>query len=125
MEQKEGSSGEVTFDDLQARDEVLIQTKNNQYRFVIIDPAEKRGLLSGGSLRNRQREAILVGTLAENTRSFAIESPVIRAGERVLFCLIDGNEAENFFTTGIQRLAHLRESNGRHVAAASGRGRQG
>jgi hypothetical protein len=109
---------EIALIGLSATDEITIRTKNSQYQFLLIDPSEKRGLLSGGLLGGRQREAILVGTLANKTKSFAIDSPVVKVGDRVLFCLIDGNEAENFFTTVIQQLGHIRASDGRRASAA-------
>jgi hypothetical protein len=118
MERIEYNTDEIAFNGLSAADEIAIHTINSRYRFLLIDPAEKRGLLSGGLLGDRQREAILVGTLASKTRAFAIDSPVMKVGDRVLFCLIDGNEAENFFTTVIQQLAHIRASDGRRASAA-------
>ena len=118
MERIEYATDEIAFNGLSAADEIAIQTNNSHYQFLLIDPSEKRGILSGGSLGDRQREAILVGTLAYNTNAFAIDSPVMRVGDRVLFCLIDGNEAENFFTTMIQQLAHISAGDGRRASAA-------
>lgn len=114
-----GTANEVAFNELNPTDRLLLKTKNSQYEFFILDPVEKRGLLAGGSLGNQQREAILMGTLAENTKSLYSDCPVVKLGDRVLFALVDTGEAESFFTTGVLELVHERVTDERHATAAT------
>ena len=114
-----GTANEVAFNELKPTDRLLLKTKNSQYEFFILDPVEKRGLLAGGSLGNQQREAILMGTLAENTKSLYSDCPVVKLGDRVLFALVDTGDAETFFTTGVQELVHERVTDGRRASAVT------
>jgi len=54
---------EITFNDLNATDKILIQTQNSDYSFSVVDPVHMRGLLSGGVLGNGPCVAILIGVL--------------------------------------------------------------
>jgi len=54
---------DIVVKDLNALDQISICTRNSEYHFQVIDPAECRGLLSGGVCGEEQYEAVLVGTV--------------------------------------------------------------
>src|SRR5689334_1230061 len=53
---------EVTLDSLRAKDYLIMHTENSVYRLTMIEPAARRGLLSGGKLGAPGVEVILVAT---------------------------------------------------------------
>jgi hypothetical protein len=86
-------------------EQILIRTQNSEYRFSMIDPVERRGTLSGGSLGNQKRDAVLIGTIADNNR---ISGDVLEleTGRRALFFLQARHGVERLITseiTGITR----------------------
>ena len=95
----------ITLDSINPNDQILIRTQNSEYRFSILDPKERRGTLSGGTLGARAREAVLVGTLSENNNSVD-DSRGLKTGRRALFYLAARNGVERLITsiiTGITR----------------------
>ena len=70
--------------DLNALDEIRIQTWNSEYRFRVIDPSLCKGLLTGGLLGEQQHEAVLSGcTLTESLHPHL--SSRLEVGDRALF----------------------------------------
>lgn len=81
-------------------EQILIRTQNSEYRFSVIDPVERRGTLSGGSLGNQKRDAVLVGTLADNNR-VSNDSLELKTGRRALFFLQARHGVERLITSEI------------------------
>ena len=99
---------DITMKDIGPSDQILIRTQNSEYRFSVVDPSERRGTLSGGSLGDNSRDAVLVGTLLEsnNSNSFDNVSNGLKTGRRALFYLTAKNGIERLITsiiTGITR----------------------
>jgi len=99
---------DITMKDIGPSDQILIRTQNSEYRFSIVDPNERRGTLSGGSLGDKSRDAVLVGTLSEGNNSNPLEnvSGGLKTGRRALFYLTAKNGIERLITsiiTGITR----------------------
>lgn len=59
----------IDFDDLKPRDRVVIRTRNSTYRFLITDPARRQGVLTGGTLGNNTRNAVLIESLLPRMNS--------------------------------------------------------
>jgi hypothetical protein len=97
----------IDLDDLKPKDKIVIRTRNSTYRFLITDPAKRRGVLTGGALGNNAREAVLI-------ESFALEQGAnrhtygLKTGSRVLFYLYSTRGAERMATSVIQELAVIR-----------------
>ena len=58
----------IAVKDLNAREQISISTRNSQYQFEVIEPSERRGVLSGGPFGEEQYEAIFVGGFSGNER---------------------------------------------------------
>ena len=78
---------EVTLDALASRDEVVLVTTHNTYRFVVEEPGESRGLLRGGRLP-ADRTAFLCGVY-DGPASFRVGRLV--PGGRALFVVEEGH----------------------------------
>jgi hypothetical protein len=97
---------EITLEGINSSDQLLIKTQNSEYRFSVVDPSERKGTLSGGSLGEQKREAVLVGSLSDNNGSFSNISAGLKTGKRALFYLTARNGIERLITsiiTGISR----------------------
>jgi len=119
MENPEPKANELALNELNATDTIRLETKNHKYEFVVLDPAGKRGLLSGGSVGDNQREAILIGSMAKNTKGFDCDNQVVKMGDRVLFGIITDKEPESFFTTSIRSLSVVRGGDERRDKTAT------
>jgi hypothetical protein len=97
---------EITLDGISPSEQLLIRTQNSEYHFSIVDASERRGTLSGGSLGEQKREAVLVGSLSDNNGSFGNVSTGLKTGKRALFYLTARNGIERLITsiiTGVSR----------------------
>ncbi len=99
---------DITMKDVGPSDQILIRTQNSEYRFFVIDPLERRGTLSGGSLGDQARDAVLIGTLLESNNPNSLDnvSNGLKTGRRALFYLTAKNGIERLITsmiTGITR----------------------
>jgi hypothetical protein len=81
-------------------EQILIRTQNSEYKFSVTDPEEHRGTLSGGSLGEQKRDAVLVGTLADNSR-VATGPLELKTGRRALFFLQARHGVERLVTSVI------------------------
>ena len=98
---------DITMKDVRPSDQILIRTQNSEYRFSVVDPLERRGTLSGGSLGDQTRDAVLVGTLAEsnNLNSLDNVSNGLKTGRRALFYLTAKNGIERLITSMITSIS--------------------
>jgi hypothetical protein len=97
---------DITFKDISPSDQITISTQNSEYRFSVQNPDERRGTLSGGSLGNQRRDAILVGMLSGTPNNLASDSSGLKTGARALFYLTAKNGVERLITsiiTGLRR----------------------
>src|SRR2546423_5301356 len=96
---------EIKFTEIQSKDQLLIQTANSEYRFNVIDPEGRRGRLSGGTLGNGERDAVLVGSVSA-TGALADVAPAMRTGGRAVFYLTGKQGVEHLITSVIQKIFH-------------------
>jgi hypothetical protein len=106
---------EITFKDVSAADQIVIRTKNSEYQFSVVDPSERRGMLSGGSLGDHQRDATLVGSLHD--KGIASDSTKLEQGARALFYLSARNGIERLITSAITEIDHIRNRSRNRRAA--------
>lgn len=103
---------DITLDSINPNDQILIRTQNSEYRFSILDPGERRGTLSGGTLGEQVRDAVLVGTLSDKNNSLDNVSTGLKTGRRALFYLTARNGIERLITsiiTSVARNKHREE----------------
>ena len=108
---------EISLRDISPSDRIMIRTQNSEYRFSVLDPEERRGILTGGSLGDNRRNAILVGTLSGAANNFAGDGSRLKTGARALFYLTAKNGVERLITSIITSLKRT-ESSGEQKEAA-------
>jgi hypothetical protein len=108
---------EIIFKDISPSDRIMIRTQNSEYRFAVVDPDERRGVLTGGSLGEQRRNAILVGTLSGGGNTFASDATKLETGSRALFYLTAKNGVERLITSIITSLKRNESHDGHREAA--------
>jgi hypothetical protein len=84
-------------------EQIIIRTQNSEYRFSITNAQERSGTLSGGSLGEHRRDAVLVGTLGSNNQ-MASDSLELKTGRRALFFLKAKHGVERLITSIITEI---------------------
>ncbi|HXG95010.1 MAG TPA: hypothetical protein VNN73_21905 [Blastocatellia bacterium] len=107
---------EMELKNISEEDQILIRTQNSEYRFSVTDPEERRGLLSGGSLGDRQRDAVLVGMLGI-TDGLKSDISSLKTGGRALFYLKSNYGVERLITSVITGIARKQASGNEKRAA--------
>jgi len=108
---------EINFDEVNPSDEISFRTKNSRYRFSVVNPEERRGFLSGGSLGDRQRDAVLIASLEGDEADDSHASSVLKTGSRALFYLTAKNGFERLITSVIVQVSRLNPSESKRHAA--------
>jgi hypothetical protein len=108
---------DIAFKEISPSDLIMIRTQNSEYRFSVLNPEERRGTLTGGSLGNQRRDAILAGMLSGGTNNFASEVSGLKTGSRAIFYLTAKNGVERLITSIITGLNRT-ESRGNQREAA-------
>jgi hypothetical protein len=93
----------VVVSDLNAMEQISIRTRNSEYQFKIIEPAERRGFLSGGQFGEEQHEAILVGGLVGNESRGRL-STKLQIGACALFYIAAKERVQRLTTSMIVKL---------------------
>ena len=88
---------DILLKDLKAMDRVAISTRNSEYQFQVINPAQCRGILRGGVCGDEQYEAVLTGTTAQDEPFL---SNKLETGMCALFC-ITAKESWKLLTTSV------------------------
>jgi hypothetical protein len=99
-------SPEVPVSAMAASDEIVFVTDHNIYRFVVEDPAERRGLLRGGGVSAGQI-AYFCGAL-DGEASF--RPSAIRAGARALFLVEEAAYCRRFLTSRVREVRIIKRS---------------
>lgn len=94
-------TGSVALDNLSADDRVVIRTKNSSYNFLVINPAHRQGMLSGGKLGDSPRSAVLIECLSDDKENTAAGPRVLKPGSRALFYLMSARGIERVVTSVI------------------------
>lgn len=98
---------EIPFNDLRAKDSLLIETRNSTYSFSILDPRSRTGLLSGGALSERAEHATLIGVKLESGSADS-DTSRLTTDSRALFYLHVGGCFRSLTTSVITSLVHIR-----------------
>ncbi|HEX5733763.1 MAG TPA: hypothetical protein VF131_13085 [Blastocatellia bacterium] len=98
---------EVNLDCLRPRDYVIIHTENSVYRFTIIDPRERYGVLTGGSLGYPGLKTRLVETIPANSPDEIGRPRVVKERSRAVFRIPGGKKAELLITSLITKLIQV------------------
>ena len=96
-------------DSLMSKDKVLIKTANSLYRFSVTDAALRQGGLSGGTLGDDTRSAILVVSIREGADGHVNETPGLKVGARAVFYLVSHTGMERIITSVVTDLTLIRD----------------
>lgn len=107
---------EIKFSEIHPQDQLLIRTANSEYRFCVTNAEQRRGRLTGGSLGDSEREAVLAGA-ATNTGGLGKIDQTLQPGGRAVFYLSAQRGVERLITSVIRQVAlnHTHDS-GRQAA---------
>src|SRR5918911_3288177 len=96
---------EIRFSEIQPKDQLLIHTANSEYRFQVTDAEHRRGRLTGGTLGDSEREAVLAGAIS-GTGALGQIALALQPGGRAVFYLTATRGIERLITSVITRVAH-------------------
>jgi hypothetical protein len=108
---------DIAFNEISPSDQIVIRTQNSEYRFSVLNPEERRGTLSGGSLGNQRREAVLAGVLTGGENNFASDVSGLKTGSRALFYLSAKNGVERLITSIITAVRRSESDSNQKEAA--------
>jgi hypothetical protein len=92
----------VEIDRLCRGDRVSVQTLKSRYQFSVLDPSTRKGTLTGGVLGDRTLDAILSGTVSEDSAD--ADSRELKIGARAVFFLDLKDRAQRLTTSLITDL---------------------
>ena len=100
---------DVKLEEVHEKDQILIRTKNSEYKFSVVDPQSRTGVLTGGSLGDEQRESVLVGSLQGSSTHMTADSASLKPGGRVLFYLSANKGVERLLTSAVTDVVYVPE----------------
>src|SRR5262249_20330302 len=104
-----GAKKEISLDNLDDNDLLLIQTEHNVYSFSIGDSALRRGLLMGGHLGDAGTTALLIGIDGEERRNSTRSSSRLFLGCRAIFLVAaKGGMPSKMVTSEIKSLTLIK-----------------
>jgi hypothetical protein len=98
---------EVRLNRLRPTDYVIIHTQNSVYRFTVIEPRERYGLLTGGSLGHHRIKMTLVRTIPASSPDETGKLRALKEHSRAVFRLPGGDESVLMITSPITRLVQV------------------
>lgn len=97
---------EVPFDGLKSYDSLIIRTENSQYRFELLDPSDRRGILSGGHLGDEAHEAVFLSVIGDRED---IDHEKIKKNTKAIFFLLQqGRGPKHLVTSRITAIKLVR-----------------
>ena len=96
----------MTFGDLRQADSISVKTERSNYRFSILDPIGRRGMLTGGALGDQVREAVLIGAISEDDACY--HTTELKTGWRAVFFVTADNCLNHMITSAVTDIAHIR-----------------
>ena len=104
---------QVSLDTLNATDCISIKTADETYLFIVTDPEERRGVLTGGALGSRSTVSVLLGAnMRRNGHVSGLFSDLYE-GARAIFFIESDDGVEQFMTSEILGLVHIEARTGR------------
>jgi hypothetical protein len=95
----------IKLSEIQSSDQLLIKTANSEYRFRVTDAEQRRGQLSGGTIGDGEREAVLAGAIS-GTGALGQIDLGLQPGGRAVFYLTATRGIERLITSVITRVSN-------------------
>ncbi|MCI0487592.1 MAG: hypothetical protein L0229_13455 [Blastocatellia bacterium] len=109
LTQPVATMNEVAIDSLNRHDEIKIYTGRSEYRFMLTDPVDLRGLLTGGQMGEELAEVNLLAIRDDDGFHLKDDVSAISKGMRIIFHIPAGER--NLVTSPITRLVLLKNEN--------------
>ena len=119
MAEPSGGSEKPDLEGLIGNDRVLIKTDNSLYQFLVTDSTLRQGKLSGGSLGENSRTAILVVSICEGTDGQVSETPGLRVGARAVFYIVSAAGMERLITSTVIEITLVRDGKSWSLSVSS------
>ena len=100
------NTNEIAIDSLNNHDELKLNTGRSEYRFMLTDPDNQRGLLTGGQLGEELAEANILAVRDDDGFHLIDESSRIGVGMRIIFHIPSG--VRNLVTSPITKLVLIK-----------------
>src|SRR5215510_7438072 len=94
----------IEFEELKTREEIIIETRNSRYRFLVSDAAARRGYLSGGSVGEEPVKAVLMGVISKRGDTFVNDCECLKTNGRAFFYLDSDGVMKHMVTSLITGL---------------------
>jgi hypothetical protein len=94
----------IKLSEIQSSDQLLIHTANSEYHFRVTDAEQRRGRLSGGTLGDSERDAVLAGAIS-GTGALGQIDLGLQPGGRAVFYLTATRGIERLITSVITRVS--------------------
>ena len=98
----------IEFEKIKVSEEIIIETQNSCYRFSVTDAPQRRGYLSGGSLGDETRQAILMGTIFKKGDTFSADPRGLKTDARAFFYIETPSGVKHLVTSIIIKLTHVK-----------------
>lgn len=105
---------EIRLNDIDPADRVVIETRNNLYQFSVMDASQRCGVLSGGTLGEEIRDAVLMGSLSTDGGGFKVNHLSLKMNARAFFYIKTSTGAERLVTSPVISLMLIKGDVGAH-----------
>jgi hypothetical protein len=98
----------IDFDALEANEEILIETQNSFYKFLIGNAVERRGFLYGGSVGSEGCVAVLMGAVRKQGENYINDPHGLHTEARAFFYIETAHGMKHLITSVITNLCHVK-----------------
>ncbi len=103
---------------LKVKDQLIIKTKNSQYKFKVTDPVHYTGILSGGQIGNKGCTAALLYTIENSLEP--VNNNSIKTNAKAIFLIEVNNISTHLCTSPITSLKLIRHVDSWKNSSCSG-----
>lgn len=96
----------MAFGGLRQADSISVKTERSDYRFSILDPISRLGMLTGGALGDQAREAVLIGAVSDDDGVY--DTTELKTGCRAVFFVGVNNCLNHMVTSVVTDIAHIK-----------------
>ena len=104
---------QISLDTLNATDCISIKTADQTYLFIVTDPEERRGVLTGGRPGSISTVSVLLGANMRKNGDVSGLFSDLYEGSRAIFFIESHDGVRQFMTSEILGLVHIEARTGR------------
>jgi hypothetical protein len=96
---------EIAVQEVCAADSIMIHTRNSTYKFVVVNPTSRRGLLTGGVCGDAVFKAVFIEARRQDDADLNHNPWHLTTGSRALFLVESKDGLQHLMTSTIIHLA--------------------